>query len=200
MMKCDNVRELLWAYCEGSLDRETENSVREHLGACAGCAREYRTAAATLEGLRSLERIEPADDFLHRVWERIEEGERAGTAAGLAAVWRWLRANRAAVTAGALAFFIGLFGVRYGLERAGRPDVEVAGERGGMPAPEGGYRDDYILREIPDVTPVVTGLEAGQQDTMETRFITRDVVPPVPYSNEYMQPVVQPVSNDDSAF
>lgn len=204
MLKCDNVRELLWAYCEGSLDGDTRDRVKQHLACCALCAGEQRAAAAALDGLRNLDTIEPADDFLHRVWQRIDEREAARSLLGIGVIWRYLRNNRTAVIAGTMAFFIALVGVRYGLDRGGAPQVEVAGDRDGGAAArmkaEDGYRDDYILREIPETTPVVTGLDAGTQDTIETRFITRDVVPSVPYSNEYIQPAVQPVSDDDSAF
>ena len=204
MLKCDNVQELLWAYCDGSLEGEARGQVKQHLSACALCAREHRAMAATLRGLKNLERIEPADGFLGKVWQRIDEREAARGVLGLGIVLRWLRANRAVVVAGGLAFFIGLVGVRYGLDNGATPRVEVAGERESSGAArmtaEGDYRDDYILRDIPETTPVLSGFGAGTQDTIETRFITRDVVPPVPYSNEYIQPVVQPVPGDDSAF
>ena len=202
-MKCDNVHEVLWAYCEGSLDSETAARVKRHLSACGACAREERAAMATLRGLKNVERIEPADGFLAGVWQRIDEREAARGSFGLGLVWRWLRANRMAVAAGGLAFFVALVGVRYGLEGEGPAQMEVAGEREAGAARTGteeGYRDDYILRDIPETTPVVSGFDAGGQDTIETRFITRDVVPPVPYANDYIQPVVQPVSDDDSAF
>jgi hypothetical protein len=207
MLKCDNVKELLWAYCDGSLEGEAREQVRQHLCGCAACAGEHRKMSATLRGLESLERIEPAHDFLGKVWQRIDEREAARGAFGLGPVMRWLRSNRALVVAGSLAFFIALIGVRYGLEGTGTPGVpgvDVAGERekGGAAATraESDYRDDYILRDIPETTPVVSGFDAGTQDTIETRFITRDVVPSVPYSSDYIQPVVQPVSDDDSAF
>lgn len=204
MLKCDNVRELLWAYCEGSLEGTARDGVEKHLARCARCAREHRAAAAALQALRNFETIQPADDFLHRVWERIDEREAARSLLGVGVIWRWLRANRTVVVAGSMAFFIALIGVRYGLDRGGAPQVEVAGEReGGAEArirTEGEYQDDYILRDIPETTPVVTGIDPGTQDTIETRFITRDIVPSVPYSNEYIQPAVQPVSDDESAF
>jgi hypothetical protein len=203
MLKCDNVHELLWAYCEGSLDSETGVRVKQHLAACADCAREHHAAMATLEGLRSLERIEPADDFLGKVWQRIDDREAARGAFGLGVIWRWVRANRTAVAAGSLAFLIALVGVRYGLDSEGPPRMEVAGEKDAGTSrvtADNDYRDDYILRDIPETTPVVSGFDAGSQDTIETRFITREVVPSVPYANEYIQPVVQPVSGDDSAF
>lgn len=203
MLKCDNVNELLWAYCEGSLDSETAARVKQHLSACEACACEHRAALATLQGLGSVEQIEPADDFLGKVWQKIDEREAARGFLGLGIVWAWLRANRTALAAGSLAFLIALVGVRYGLKGDGAPQMEIAGEKDAgaarMRADED-YRDDYILRDIPETTPVVSGFDAGGQDTIETRFITRDVVPPVPYSNDYIQPVVQPVSDDDSAF
>ncbi len=203
MLKCDNVHELLWGYCEGSLDGETAGLVKQHLSACPACAREHRAAMATLEGLRNFDKIEPADDFVGRVWQRIDEGHEARKLFGLGVVWKWLRANRTVVAAGGLAFLIALVGVRYGLDSYGPPRMDVAGEKatGGAGAAAGkDYRDDYILRDIPETTPVVSGFDAGGRDTIETRFITRDMVPSVPYSNDYVQPVVQPVSDDDSAF
>ncbi|MGD9141107.1 MAG: zf-HC2 domain-containing protein [bacterium] len=207
MLNCENTKELLWAYCEGSLDSETSGRVKRHIAACASCAREHRAMAATLGGLKNLERIEPSDDFLGRVWQRIDEREAARGFLGLGIFLGWLRANRTVVVAGGLAFVMALVGVRYGLDGSrppGAPGVHVAGEResaapAGMRA-ESDYRDDYILRDIPETTPVVSGFDAGSQDTIETRFITRDVVPSVPYANEYIQPVVQPVADDGSAF
>ena len=208
MLDCENTKELLWAYCEGSLDSETSGRVKQHLRACAPCAREHRAMAATLGGLKNLERIEPSDDFLGKVWQRIDEREAARGALGLGILLRWLRANRTVVAAGGLAFVLALVGVRYGLDGTRTPGVpgvvDVAGERGSAgPAKmraESDYRDDYILRDIQETTPVMSGLDAGGQDTIETRFITRDVVPSVPYSNDYIQPVVQPVADDGSAF
>ena len=204
MMKCDNVRELLWDYCEGSLDNETAARVKQHLADCALCRKEHHAAATTLGCLKKFETIEPASDFLNRVWQRIDEREAARGLLGLGVVWAWLRANRTVVVAGTMAFFVALVGVRYGLDGSGVPQVEVAGEsetgRTAEKAAEGEYRNDYILRDIPETTPVVSGIDAGTQDTIETRFITRDVVPSVPYSNDYIQPVVQPVSDDDTAF
>jgi hypothetical protein len=159
--------------------------------------------AATLGGLENLERIEPSDDFLGKVWQRIDEREAARGLLGIGLILRWLRANRTVVVAGGLAFVIALVGVRFGLEGTrtpGAPPVDVAGERETAGTAEkradSDYRDDYILRDIPETTPVVSGFDAGSQDTIETRYITRDVVPSVPYANEYIQPVVQPVSDD----
>jgi hypothetical protein len=207
MLDCDRTKELIWAYCEGSLDGETASLVERHLAGCAGCAREFRAAGATLRGLGSLERLEPAPDFLGAVWRRIDEREAAGRLRGLRPLWKWLSANRVAVAAGSLAFFLALVGVRYGLGDRGAPGttpMDVAGEReaGGAASmkADNAYRDDYILRDIPEATPVVSSVEAGPQDTIETRFITRELVPPVPSSNTYVQPVVQPVSEDDTAF
>lgn len=207
MLNCDNVKELLWVYCDGSLGGEECDQVKQHLSACAACSREHRAMAATLGGLNNLERVEPSDDFLGKVWQRIDERDAARGAFGLGLVLGWLRANRTVLVAGSIAFFIALIGVRYGLEGTrtpGTPGLDVAGEREEAGAAkmraEGDYRDDYILRDIPETTPVVSGFDAGTQDTIETRFITRDVVPSVPYSNDYIQPVVQPVSDDDSAF
>lgn len=207
MLKCDKVQELLWAYCDGSLEGEARDRVKQHLAACAACAREQCAMAATLRGLENVERIEPADDFLGRVWQRIDEREAARGVLGFGLILGWLRANRTVVAAGALAFVIALVGVRYGLEGPGTPGtpaVDVAGEKeGAVPdrtTSRGDYMDDYILRDIPETTPVVSGIGAGPQDTIETRFMTRDVLPSVPYANEYIQPVIQPVSDDDSAF
>jgi len=203
MLKCDNVHELLWAYCEGSLDSETGARVKQHLSTCALCAREHRAAMATLEGLGNLSPVEAPDDFLGKVWQRIDEREASRGLLGLGLVWSWVRLNRNVLVAGSLAFFIALIGVRYGLQNDAPPQMEVAGEKEAGAArtmAESDYRDDYILRDIPETTPVLSGFDAGGQDTIETRFITRDVVPSVPYSNDYIQSVVQPVPDDDSAF
>ena len=207
MQECESVRELLWAYCDGSLEAEARERVARHLAGCAACAREHRRAAATLHALGNLERIEPAGAFLDRLWRRIDEREAARGLGRLLPVLAWIRANRSVVVAGALAFFIALVGVRYGLDGVrghGEPGVDVAGEGASgaplRPAPDGGYRDDYILRGIPETLPVAEGFGLRAGDSIETRFMTRDLVPPVPYSNDYIQPVVQPVAGDGDAF
>lgn len=46
-MRCDECTDLLSAYMDGELMRDEQQSVREHLAACADCAREEQTLALT---------------------------------------------------------------------------------------------------------------------------------------------------------
>lgn len=199
MMNCDSVHELLWAYCEGMLDDEAAEQVDQHIRACGRCRREHRAAAATLQALKGFAQIEPDPDLLHKVWQRIDQREAAGAELGLGYVWSWLRANRKVVAAGSMAFLVALFGVRYGLDYSRSTAVGVSDEQR-VAEEEAGYMNDYILVDVPETVPVSGDYRAEGQDTIETRFITREVVPTMPYADEYIQPVVESVSDDDSPF
>jgi RNA polymerase sigma factor (sigma-70 family) len=80
--RCEEMRPLLSAFCDGEVDPERERVVREHLRACAGCRaamRSYRSAPAAAAALtpalpvsRSL--LERAQELLAEVQSRLPGG------------------------------------------------------------------------------------------------------------------------------
>lgn len=90
--RCEEMRPLLSAFCDGEVGVEQERTVREHLRACAGCRaamRSYRSAPAAVAALtpalpasRSL--LERAQELLAGVQSRLPGG--GTTEAGVAQI------------------------------------------------------------------------------------------------------------------
>jgi len=90
--RCEEMRPLLSAFCDGEVGKEQERAVREHLRACAGCRaamRSYRSAPAAVAGLtpalpvsRSL--LERAQELLAGIQSRLPGG--GTTEAGVAQI------------------------------------------------------------------------------------------------------------------
>jgi hypothetical protein len=70
-MDCARVRELLSEYIDDVLDPETRARVEKHLDGCKACTEELTALQALVEELGTLEKIQPPDDFLDRLHERL---------------------------------------------------------------------------------------------------------------------------------
>lgn len=92
--RCEELLPLLSRFCDGEADPETEEAVREHLRACAGCRaalHSYRATPATVAALapalpasRSL--LERAHELALGLHARLSGAEAAGDGGGLVQV------------------------------------------------------------------------------------------------------------------
>jgi hypothetical protein len=71
-MDCPRVKELLSEYIDGTLEAEDRDRVDQHLLACAACRDELESLRALVRELGSLESVQPPDDFLDQLHERME--------------------------------------------------------------------------------------------------------------------------------
>ena len=187
-MECKQVRELLMALCDGSLDDESACRLEEHISSCRRCMREKTRIARTLDALHGFERIEPGRDFSARLWQRIDEWETARRALWVTAVAAFIRRNRRALVACSVVFVMSLLsGVLVLRDMTGGPPVEVAGEQGPS--------DGFVIREIPQ--PV-----AAADDTVFMHYVTGDrPLRQDPQADNYVfRPVVRPVSDAGPPF
>ncbi|MDP8236025.1 MAG: zf-HC2 domain-containing protein [Candidatus Erginobacter occultus] len=81
-MKCEEITDLLSGYLDGELDEGERKRVEEHLSVCPACAEELRALRGCVEGIGSLEEVEPPADFLSRVHDRLEKKPGLKTALG----------------------------------------------------------------------------------------------------------------------
>lgn len=72
-MACAEIKAFLSDYMDGILDADTKAVVDDHLAACQQCKEELETLRNMVEELGSLGAIEPPDDFLQQLHERIEQ-------------------------------------------------------------------------------------------------------------------------------
>ena len=72
MMTCEEVRALLDDYLDGSLSSTEQAQVREHLGECVPCRREFRGLGALIERARALNtEVEPEQNLWPEIERRI---------------------------------------------------------------------------------------------------------------------------------
>lgn len=126
-MRCEQVRNLLNDYCEGSLSEAMRERVEAHLRACADCLRELQLTQAIWRGLRAMPEIVPPPDLHARIMTHVRANTRAREAQGRVAFWRW--AGAAAVAAGL--FVMGFFAAQsdgvqaaFGFKAPSTPPVE----------------------------------------------------------------------------
>jgi anti-sigma factor RsiW len=74
-MNCKKVRRKLVAYLDGELREKEALSVKEHLTKCAECKKEADLLEKSFYLLTSPERIEPSEDFVDNLRERIHSLE-----------------------------------------------------------------------------------------------------------------------------
>lgn len=187
-MNCEQVIELLGAFCEGSLDQKSASRIKAHLKDCSRCRREKRAIESTLRALSMFERIEPSEDFSTRLWQRIDQFEASRRVLFLTAVAAFLRRNRRVLVTSCLVFTVSLVSSVFVLRQwVASPDVQVA-ERPSL-------TEGFVIREIPQTV-------LATEDTVETDFaIGERPVRTVGRSENYaFTPVVQPVSNVEPAF
>ena len=160
-MKCEQVHDLLGAYCAGELDDDRMMEIRQHLDLCKTCEREHREMALVMKALGNYEAIEPTPEFRTHLWQRIEEFETRKRAFWLAAFAGFLARNRRLVVTGCVVFFISLFAGAYLLENmGGGPGTDLADQGGAV-------SEGFVMREIPQEMDTAA-------DTVFTHFVTGD--------------------------
>ncbi|GIV05975.1 MAG: hypothetical protein KatS3mg016_1550 [Fimbriimonadales bacterium] len=126
-MRCEQVKEFLNAYIEGSVSEALRERIQAHLNACAECRREYRFLQSIWQGLSLMPEVVPPANLHERIMTHVRANVRAREAQQRVAFWRW--AGAAAVAAGL--FLMGFFvansdGVQaaFGFGGAKKPVVE----------------------------------------------------------------------------
>lgn len=126
-MRCEQVRNLLNDYCEGSLSEAMRERVEAHLRVCADCRRELQFTQAIWRGLSTMPEIALPSDLHARIMTHVRANTRAREAQGRVAFWRW--AGAAAVAAGL--FVMGFFAAQsdgvqatFGFKAPSPPPVE----------------------------------------------------------------------------
>lgn len=76
MSACDAFRGLLSAHLDGALEPADRLRLEAHLEGCAACRRDLEDLRATVEGIRSLEPVEPPPWLEERILERIRSRPR----------------------------------------------------------------------------------------------------------------------------
>ncbi|OHD66799.1 MAG: hypothetical protein A2176_10020 [Spirochaetes bacterium RBG_13_51_14] len=77
-MRCRHVNILLADYRDKNLSSQDMASVKEHLAQCAGCREEYQFLKKYRNGIDAFPVLDPPDNFLEKIHERITAGERRG--------------------------------------------------------------------------------------------------------------------------
>ena len=72
---CHATREQLSAYLDNTLSARSVWDVEKHLTACPDCAEVSRQMQATVQLLRSVERLDTSDDFMAKLHARLDETE-----------------------------------------------------------------------------------------------------------------------------
>jgi anti-sigma factor RsiW len=213
-MNCKQVREFLWALCEGPVDQGRRTALEDHLKTCPACRRERAAIERTFTAMRGLPQIEPAADFQARLWGKIDAWE-----AGRFPFWRvalgFAQRNRRVLATSLVAFAVALVGGLYMIngvlgpsgqlaERQPATDYEGVGLNAArsVAASESEVKPDYVLREIPYSAPLATLSRGDAPDTVYTRYPTRDLTPPggslMP--TYVYEPVMSPVTVTEPVF
>ncbi|HEY3315184.1 MAG TPA: DUF4349 domain-containing protein [Bacillota bacterium] len=108
-MRCDDVRELLSGYIDGTLDLDERSWVEEHLRRCHECASEVAALRTTLALVQQLDEVEPPPDFRAKLRRRILAEQRRERRGFFARFGRALVTYRGAVAVAAtLALAVGV--------------------------------------------------------------------------------------------
>ncbi len=75
-MKCSDIKERLSEYVDDILDPETRALLDEHLSACKDCQHTLASLKAVVSELGALDSVEPPEDFLDQLHERMEKRPR----------------------------------------------------------------------------------------------------------------------------
>lgn len=70
-MECKAVKELLWDYCDGTLDTQKRMDVEAHLETCPLCAKEAVSLKVYAQEMKTLKDVKAPEDFLNQVHQRI---------------------------------------------------------------------------------------------------------------------------------
>jgi anti-sigma factor RsiW len=71
MVNCSDFLQDYSSYRDGLLSSEREDELRSHVAECESCARYDRVIGGGVELVRSLDAVEPSDDFMDRLQHRI---------------------------------------------------------------------------------------------------------------------------------
>jgi hypothetical protein len=71
MVNCSDFLQDYSSYRDGLLSSERGNEMRSHRAVCESCARYDRVIGGGVELVRSLDTVEPSDDFMDRLQHRI---------------------------------------------------------------------------------------------------------------------------------
>jgi anti-sigma factor RsiW len=71
MVNCSDFLQDYSSYRDGLLSSDRGNELRSHLTVCESCARYDRVVGGGVELVRSLEAVEPSEDFMDRLQHRI---------------------------------------------------------------------------------------------------------------------------------
>ncbi len=104
-MHCEQVKNLLNEYIEGSVSGVLRDRLQAHLDGCAECRRELQFMQAIWRGLSAMPEIVPPTDLHARIMTHVRANTRAREAQQRVAFWRW--AGAATVAAGL--FLMGFF-------------------------------------------------------------------------------------------
>lgn len=70
-MRCEDYRELLWAYLEQELNEEETAKMQQHLGECADCRAEAEAQKEIMESLRSLPEEELPEGYHQELMQKL---------------------------------------------------------------------------------------------------------------------------------
>ncbi len=70
-MRCEDCRELLWAYLEQELNEEETAKIQQHLEACADCRAEAEAQKEIMESLRSLPEEELPEGYHQELMQKL---------------------------------------------------------------------------------------------------------------------------------
>jgi hypothetical protein len=104
-MRCEQVKNLLNEYIEGSVSEALRERIQAHLDICAECRREWRFLQSIWQGLSAMPEVAPPADLHARIMTHVRANARARESQQRVAFWRW--AGAAAVAAGL--FLMGFF-------------------------------------------------------------------------------------------
>jgi anti-sigma factor RsiW len=110
-MDCSEIKALLSEYIDGTLEPETKDLVDQHVASCAECREELASLKALVHELGSLEPMQPPEDFLVQVHERLEKPSLFSTL--LRTLFRPFQIKLPLQIAGAVAMAILVFSLLY---------------------------------------------------------------------------------------
>ncbi len=77
-MVCEEIRERLSAYLEGTLSPEDRAAIKNHLNSCSRCSETLSDLSKTLEHVKNLEEVTPPPWLTQKVMDRIRAEARPG--------------------------------------------------------------------------------------------------------------------------
>lgn len=105
-MRCEQVRNLLNEYIEGSVSGVLREQLQAHLAGCVACQREWRFQQAIWRGLREMPAVTPPPDLHARIMTHVRANTRAREAQQRVAFWRWMGAAAVAASLFLMGFFV----------------------------------------------------------------------------------------------